>query len=99
MCSRRHLPPELLQDDASCSFGQSSLHPGFAHLHSNFTITYTTPFGYGGTTPIGHHAETICHHSLSVLHSPRSHVARHCYLQSCREIRKGSNGLVCPVWC
>ena len=49
--------------------------------------------------PIGHHAEAICHHSLSVLHSPHSHVAHHRYLQSCKEIGKGSNGPVCPVCC
>src|SRR5437667_12034507 len=49
---------------------------------------------------MGHHAETICHHSLSVLYSPRSHVDHDCYLQSWNEIRrKRSNGLVCPVCC
>src|ERR1700676_1943025 len=49
---------------------------------------------------MGHHAETICHHSLSVLYSPRSHVDHDCYLQSGNEIRrKRSNGLVCPVCC
>src|SRR6476469_747606 len=47
--------------------------------------------------PLGHHTETICHHSLSVLYSLRSHVAHDCYLQSRNEIRKRSNGLVCAV--
>src|SRR5260221_10208210 len=49
---------------------------------------------------MGHHADTICHHSLSVLYFPSSHVDHDCCCQSWNEIRrKRSNGLVCPVCC
>jgi hypothetical protein len=49
---------------------------------------------------MGHQAETICHYSLSVLYSLRSHVDHDCYWKSWNEIGgRRSNALVRPVCC